>query len=399
MFLGGQAIRPAWRLLWVKPLPPAVSDSTMGLHDRAGEKAGPEGRKRPLRIAIVAPRIQNLVGVQVVQADLLLLLWRDDPELNISYIATNLALPRWLERIPYLRTVVRFPIYMTRLLRGLRKVDIAHIFSAASTSFLIATVPAFCVSRMLGNRVLINYRSGLARDHLSASWIARNILRRADGVVVPSAFLVEVFGDFHVRAQAIPNVVDVNLFSYRVREPLRPFLLCSRNLEPCYGVDLVVRAFAQVQKVFPEARLWVLGEGSQENAIRRLIAELNLTGVEMPGRVTRENIGWFYGQADILINASRVDNMPVSILEAFASGFPVVTTDAGGIPYIVRHEQTGLVSNKEDWEQLAVNVIRLLHDSTLVRQLTDNAYRQTFTYHWSTVRQHWLRLYQQLDHR
>ena len=187
----------------------------MGLHDRAGEKAGPEGRKRPLRIAIVAPRIQNLVGGQEVQADLLLRLWRDDPELNISYIATNLALPRWLERIPYLRTVVRFPIYMTRLLRGLRKVDIAHIFSAASTSFLIATVPAFCVSRMLGNRVLINYRSGLARDHLSASWIARNILRRADGVVVPSAFLVEVFGDFHVRAQAIPNVVDVNLFSYR----------------------------------------------------------------------------------------------------------------------------------------------------------------------------------------
>jgi hypothetical protein len=237
MFLGGQAIRPAWRLLWVDSLSPAVSDSTMGLHDRAGEKAEPEGRKRPLRVAIVAPRIQNLVGGQEVQAELLVRLWRDDPDLNISYIATNLALPRWLERIPCLRTMVRFPIYMTRLLRGLRKADIAHIFSAASTSFLIATVPAFCVSRMLGNKVLINYRSGLAKDHLSASWVARNILRRADGVVVPSAFLVEVFRDFHVRAQAIPNVVDVNLFPYRAREPLRPFLLCSRNLEPCYGVD------------------------------------------------------------------------------------------------------------------------------------------------------------------
>jgi glycosyltransferase involved in cell wall biosynthesis len=158
-----------------------------------------------------------------------------------------------------------------------------------------------------------------------------------------------------------------------------------------------LRAFAEVQKAFPEAHLWVLGEGSQEKAIRRLIAELNLTGVELPGRVARDKVGHFYDQADILVNASRVDNMPASILEAFASGLPVVTTGAGGIPYIVRHEETGLVSNTEDWRQLAANVIRLLQDSTLVRRLTENAYQQSFTYHWDTVRQHWFRVYRELD--
>jgi glycosyltransferase involved in cell wall biosynthesis len=159
-----------------------------------------------------------------------------------------------------------------------------------------------------------------------------------------------------------------------------------------------VRAFAEVQKAFPEARLWVLGEGSQENVIRRLIAELSLTGVEMPGRVPRENVGLFYDKADLLVNASRVDNMPVSILEAFASGLPVVTTDAGGIPYIVRHEHTGMVSSTEDWRQLATNIIRLLQDSRLVRRLTENAYQQSFAYHWGTVRPLWFRTYRELDH-
>jgi glycosyltransferase involved in cell wall biosynthesis len=367
-------------------------------HDSAGGKTGPGDGERPLRVVIVAPRIQQLVGGQEVQADLLLRLWHGDPALRVSYVGTNLALPRWLERIPYLRTMVRFPMYLAELLVGLRVADVTHIFSAASSSFLISTVPAFCVSRMLGKKVIVNYRSGLAKRHLSASWIARSLLRRADRVLVPSAYLVDVFREFHVVAHAIPNLVDLPLFSYRAREPLRPFLLCSRNLEPFYGVDLVLRAFAEVQKEFPEARLWVLGEGSHENAIRRLIEELGLEGVEMTGRVTRENIGYFYDNADILVNASRVDNMPVSILEAFASGLPVVTSDAGGIPYIVRHEQTGLVNTTEDWRQLAANVIRLLQDSTLVRRLTENAYRQSFAYHWGTVRDLWLRLYQDLDH-
>ena len=374
-------------------------ESTMGLHTSAREKTGTQERERPLRVAIVAPRIEHLIGGQEVQADLLLRLWRDDPALHISYIATNLALPRWLERIPYLRTAVRFPIYLAKLLAGLREADAAHIFSGAFSSFLVATVPAIWMARILGTKVLVHYHSPLGDRHLSASWIARSILRRADRVVVPSAYLAEVFAEFRIKAQAIPNVVDLTFFSYRAREPLRPFLLCSRNLEPRYGIDLVLRAFAEVQKVFLEARLWVVGEGPQQNTIRRLISELLLTGVEMPGRVTRENIGRFYDQADIFVNASRVDNMPVSIMEAFASGLPVVTTDSGGIPYMVQHEQTGLINNTEDWRQLAANVIRLLQDSRLARRLAENAYRQSLTYHWGTVRQQWLHLYRELDHR
>src|SRR5262249_18467966 len=162
---------------------------------------------------------------------------------------------------------------------GLRRVDIAHVFSASFSSFLIATAPAYFVSRILGKKVIINYRSGLAQKHMQASSFARGILQKADRVVVPSNYLVNVFSESQIAAQAIRNVIDMTRFSYRARDPLCPLLLCSRNLEPCYGIDVVLRAFAEIQRLFPEARLCILGEGSQKNAVQQLISELKLREV------------------------------------------------------------------------------------------------------------------------
>ena len=362
----------------------------------SAEDTGTEGSSQPLRVVIVAPRIQHLIGGQEVQADLLLRLWRNDPDVDASYLASNPELPQWLESIRYLRTLARFPLYLAHLTIGLRNTDVIHIFSTSFSGFLISVVPAYCVARLLGKKILINYRSGLARSHLNASSFARNILRNADKVLTPSSYLVGVFSEFQIKAEAIPNVIDMKIFSYRSRSPLRPILLCSRNLEECYGIDLVLRAFAAIQEPFREARLFLLGEGSEENAIRHLIADLNLKNIEMPGRISRDRIGEFYDKADILINASRVDNMPVSILEAFASGLPVVSSNAGGIPAIVCHEDSGLLSDTEDWRQLAANAVRLLEDPALAQRLTENAYRQSLIYHWEAVRDQWLRVYRDL---
>jgi glycosyltransferase involved in cell wall biosynthesis len=364
---------------------------------RAAGETRAEGSSRPLPVTIVAPRIQQVIGGQEVQADLLLRLWHDDRDVHASYLASNPELPQWLENVRYLRTLARFPLYLAHLNAGLRDADIVHIFSTSFSGFLISVVPAYGVARILGKKTIINYRSGLARSHLRASSIARKILRNVDKVLVPSSYLVDVFGEFGITARAIPNVVDTKLFSYRARRPLRPVLLCSRNLEECYGIDMVLRAFGEVQKSLREARLFLLGDGTQQDALRRLIANLNLKNVEMPGRIPRDRIGEFYDKADILINASRVDNMPVSILEAFASGLPVVSSNAGGIPTIVRHEETGLLSDTEDWKQLAANVMRLLKDTALAQRLAENANRQSLTYRWESVRSQWLGVYRELS--
>jgi glycosyltransferase involved in cell wall biosynthesis len=370
------------------------------LEEKCGEKGTTipvpgRSQAKPLRVAIVAPSTR-ILGGQSVQASLLCRSWQSDAEVEASLIPVDPDLPRaisWLERVPYLRTAVRMPFYLWSLWRGLRGADVAHIFSASYWSFLLAPAPALLVARMRGVKALINYRSGEAREHLGKWRTARPILRRADRLVVPSRYLKDVFQGFGLAAEIVPNVVDLSQFSFRARNPLQPRLVCTRGFEPYYDVDVVVRAFARVKQEFPDARLCLVGKGTLEPRIRALVHELGLPDVEFAGAVARDHIGRYYDQNDIFINASWLDNMPVSVLEAFAAGTLVVSTAADGIRYIVEHERTGLLSPPKDWAALAQNVIRLLRHPELAGRLATEAYQESQRYHWEAVRGQWLHVY------
>jgi len=270
---------------------------------------------------------------------------------------------------------------------------VAHIFSAAYWSFLLAPAPAWLIARLRDKKTIINYRSGEARDHLRRFRSGKFVLARADQIVTPSGYLVDVFREFGLSAVVVPNLVDLSQFRYRERNPLRPHLVCTRGFSRYYSVDVVVRAFAEVKKDYPEARLDLVGGGPLEADIRKLVGDLNLGGVNFPGVVSRSQIGKYYDQADIFINASWLDNMPVSVIEAFGSGTPVVTTSPESMPYLVEHERTGLLSPVGDEKSLAANVVRLLRDPALAARLARNAHAESKKYTWKVVREQWVRVY------
>jgi L-malate glycosyltransferase len=349
-----------------------------------------------LRVVLVGPSLRRLIGGQEVQANLLLQHWQDDPDVAMNFVPTDLELPQWLSRIeavPYARTLARLPFYLASLWRAVGRSDIVHIFSASYSSFLVATTPAWIVARVRRRKTVINYRDGRARDHLQRSRVARLILRHTRQLVTPSGYLVDVFKEFGMHARIVPNVVDLREFTYRHRTVLQPVLLCTRNFEAHYGVDLVIRAFTEVKKKFPDALLRLVGKGPEEPAIRALVRELQLEGVEFLGPVPRDKIARVYAGADIFVNASWVDNLPGSILEAFASGTPVVTTSAGGIPYMLKHEETGLMCEPGDWRSLANHILRLLQDPTLARRLAAAAVHEASRYTWTNVRGQWIAVY------
>lgn len=353
---------------------------------------------RPLRVAIVGPS-HRYVGGQSVQVDMLLRSWRGDQGVEVDFIAADPELPsflKWARGIPMLRTLLRQPFYCANLWRRFKDIDIAHVFSASYWSFLLAPATAYWIARARKRKVLIHYHSGEALDHLRRSWVARRILKRADCVVVPSKYLVEVFGKFNLTVKPVANVVDINQFAFRPRIPLRPRLICSRGFHPYYGLEDVVRAFSVIRNKHSDAVLCLLGTGPNEQKIRELVESLRLCGVEFTGAVPHHEIANYYERADIFINASRLDNMPVSILEAFASGLPVVTTSAGGISHFVEHQRTGLLCEPGDWKSLAECVLRLLKEPELARRLAENAYHESKQYSWAAVRRHWLQLYRSL---
>jgi len=159
---------------------------------------------------------------------------------------------------------------------------------------------------------------------------------------------------------------------------------------------VVVRALAEIQQLFPEAKLDLLGKGFMEPQIRNLAHELKLSGINFAGAVPHSEIARYYNTADIFINASSLDNAPVSILEAFASGTPVVTTAPEGMTYLVEHERTGLLSEPGNARALAENAMRLLREPALASHLAFNAREEVKRYSWGAVRQQWLDLYRSL---
>jgi len=350
-----------------------------------------------LRVCIVAPSL-DILGGQAVVAQRLMEHLRRDPSLDVSFVAHNPRLPgpfRLLQRVKYVRTVATSIAYVGLLLTRLRRQDVVHVFSASYWSFILAPTPAVLIGRLYGKRVILNYRSGEASDHL-ANWprTSRPVLRRADAIVVPSGYLVDVFARFGLRAEPVPNFVDVERITYRQRERLQPQFLANRNFQAHYNVGCVLRAFGRIQAEVSEARLTVAGDGPQRAELHALAKSLGLRNVEFVGAVPPQAMGALYDAADVYLNAPNIDNMPNSVVEAFAAGLPVVTTSAGGIPYIVENEKTGLLVDCDDDAALAAAALRLLRDPRLAKCLSDRARADVLSkYTWSAVHRDWRRVY------
>jgi glycosyltransferase involved in cell wall biosynthesis len=205
-----------------------------------------------------------------------------------------------------------------------------------------------------------------------------------------------VFAGFGIESEVIPNIVDVDRFAFRRREPLRPRLLSTRNFESLYNIACTLRAFRLVQDREPEASLTLVGAGSQDASLRRLAAELGLRNVHFAGRVPPEDIWQYYADADIYLQTPDIDNMPASVLEAFASGCPVVATSAGGVPAILTGGVHGLLVECNDHEAAAAAVLRLLDEPALARRLAAEARASCERYRWDNVRAQWIALYRGL---
>jgi glycosyltransferase involved in cell wall biosynthesis len=351
------------------------------------------------RVCIVVASI-DILGGQAIQALRLVEGLSNEPCIDAEILPINPRLPqplRWLQRIKYLRTLVTSIAYIASLLVKLPRFDVVHVFSASYFSFLLAPAPAILIAKLYGKPVLLNYHSGEAEDHLQR-WPRTSlpIIKLANRVVVPSGYLARVFAKFGIEAKAVYNTVDSERFQFRERRPLKPVLLSNRNLEPHYNVDCTLRAFALIQRQVPHARLILAGDGSQREHLRSVAVKLELRNVDFIGAIAPDQMPALYEEADLFVNASSIDNQPLSIIEAFASGLPVVTSCAGGIVYMVTDLKTGLIFRKDDHEAMADRVLKLLNDQQLSSRIAISAREECNKYNWAAVRSQWLELYREL---
>lgn len=344
------------------------------------------------RVAIVGP-LPPPAGGMANQCEQLLRLLGNE-RVQVEVVRTNAPYwPHWVGCVPHLRALFRLVPYLVGLWRALGRAQVVHLFANSGWSWYLVAKPALVLAGLRGRPLIVNYRGGQADEFLSAApaWVQRD-LRSAALCVTPSGFLRDVFGKYRIDAEIIPNVIDLERFRPQAAREFgtAPRLLVARHLEPIYDIATSLRAFAQLRGAYPGATLSVAGAGPERAMLESLAAELGLAdAVRFVGRVDNRDMPALFAQADLMLNSSRVDNMPISLLEAMASGVPVVTTAAGGIPHMVRHEFSALIVPVGDARSLADAALRVLAEPELRARLRSNGLDDVRRYAWPAVRAQW----------
>lgn len=355
---------------------------------RVDPRAGDTGF--PVRSLCLVSPFPPPFGGMAVQADKLAHALEADG-VAVERVRTNPldAAPRgFIARVPYVRTLASLALFLRDLHRALGRTDAVYFLTSFVNFFFWVTLPAMILIRLHGKPLVLSARGGGARAFFNRHGpLVRLSMRLADRISTPSAFLRDVFRDtLGLEAVIVPNIADVEQFTYIERECFRPRFLVTRKLEPIYGVDCVIRAFAVIKARCPEAVLSVVGAGSQMEMLGQLARELGLAdSIRFLGQVDHNGIQKVYARHDVLLNASSVDNLPGAILEAFASGVPVVSTAAGGIPYLVQDGQNGLLVPVGDWQGLAEAALRVIREPGLGARLARAGLMTTRQFAWAEI--------------
>ena len=326
----------------------------------------------------------------------------------VELIQVNRAYrPQWIGTLRGIRAVFRLLPYLAHLWRAAGRVQLFHVMANSGWAWHLFAAPAIWIGRLRGVPVVINYRGGEADTFFEKAffWVKPS-LGRANAIVVPSGFLEAVFGKRGFATRIVPNIIDLDRFGTGtvtgtvLGVPLKsdsPSIVVTRNLEPIYDNGTALRAFQIVRRVFPPAKLVVAGSGPEWESLQKLAAELGIAeAVTFTGRVDNAGMATLYRSADVMINPSLADNMPISVLEALASGVPVVSTNVGGIPYLVDHGKTALLVPVRDAEAMAAAVLALLGDPSLAKRISAAGLESIQRYTWPNVRNRLLHVYEQV---
>ncbi|QED37737.1 glycosyltransferase family 4 protein [Antarcticibacterium arcticum] len=217
------------------------------------------------------------------------------------------------------------------------------------------------------------------------------LLGNAHRIISPSVYLkteVENLGFSHV--QYIPNPLRLNKYQFKKRENFEPKLLWVRAFDEIYNPLLALKTFRLLLKIYPEAELCMVGpykDGSLAAATKYV--KKHSLPVKFTGKLKKKEWLKLSAVYDIFINSSSIDNTPVSVIEAMALGLPVISTNVGGIPFLIEDGRTGLLVAPNDPEAMAKKILSLVEDPEKGRFLAENGRAKTAEFDWEIIKIEW----------
>ena len=339
--------------------------------------------RRDFRLGFIGPHLSGHAGWVVTQSEILMRLFAAE---GITVMGASEL------RRPILRTLDM----MRALWRWRSSVDIVIVSVFSGRGFSIADAVTWVASR-LGLRQVHVLRGGNFPELVEQQprRVSR-VLRRAEAVVAPSPFLARSAGRLGIECEVIPNVLDLNAYKWLHRSTLEPpvRLLWVRTFHEIYHPEMAIHALWELQRRGVDARLTMAGQDKGlEQACRELAAELGLTErVDFAGFLDMAAKQRLFAEHDVYLHTNRVDNTPVTVIEACAFGLPMIATSVGGLPDLIEHEVSGLLVDSEDAGAMARAVARLLAEPRLMDQLSSGGRQLAQRCAWSRVYEQWVEL-------
>jgi glycosyltransferase involved in cell wall biosynthesis len=222
----------------------------------------------------------------------------------------------------------------------------------------------------------------------------RRLLRSAAVVTTPSGYLCERLKAYRDDIAIIPNPIELDKYVYRLRERPAPKLIWLRAFHAVYQPEMALRVASMLCGDYPVLELVMIGPDKGDGTLQRVEAMVREMGLERQvkiiGAVAKEDVPRWLDSADILLNTTTIDNTPLSVIEAMACALCVISTNVGGVPYLVRDGVNGLLVESGDAAAMADAVRRVLSEDGMAARLSSAGREKAAGFDWSAVLPMWI---------
>jgi glycosyltransferase involved in cell wall biosynthesis len=228
----------------------------------------------------------------------------------------------------------------------------------------------------------------------------RRLLSPAAAVTVPSRYLQELMRPYRDDIRLLPNAIDLPAYPFRARTIPGPNLAWLRAFHAIYNPSLALKVLAELVREHPESKLTMVGPDKGDGSLQaflRTAEEVHLANrIVCAGLIRKAEVPSCLNRGDVFINTTNFDNTPVSVIEAMACGLCVVSTNVGGIPYLLEHEVDALLVPPDDAEAMVIAVKRILTEPGLAERLSRNGRRKAELFDWQVVLPQWESLFEEV---
>ena len=227
----------------------------------------------------------------------------------------------------------------------------------------------------------------LRKNPLLCSMIFKNAYKN----IAPSDYLLEAFQNRgYSDLVYIPNTIEIQNYPFKTREVIRPKLLWVRSLSSIYNPEMALQVLDGLKKHIPSPELCMVGpdKDGKQAKLQQIGSDLDLN-VVFTGKLAKTDWVNLSEQYDIFINTTHFDNTPVSVIEAMALGLPVISTNVGGIPYLLKNGKTAMLVDDNDAEAMVEAIMKIINNSELKDDLVRNALELVRNFDWNLVKCKW----------